>query len=166
MAKGDKGKKILAATTALAPIAPEVLLPALAAEKATAKVTDVLTGDIAVVHASYPRGTKKNPLPPLESDYHVNLASIGIGAFLLALGALAIGIAWNGVQTIGGGLTGLKDSRPTIPGGSGNTNPPPGSTPPPGTNPLLCGPACIALHVFDPWNIPACVALCIARGGP
>ena len=107
-----------AATTALATVAPEALLAKVAADKGTAVVKDVLTGDIAVVRVSYPRGTKRKPLPPVEVEYHVNLVGIGLGAFLLALGAIAVGIAWNGIQTFGGGLRGLKDSAPGRGGGS------------------------------------------------
>jgi len=83
------------------------LTPAGAAVKAASTVAQVVTGDIVVIRSILPRGTKKNPLPPLLVETHINLAAIGIGAFFLALTALVGIVAWNGAF----GVQGIKETR-------------------------------------------------------
>jgi len=87
------------------------LTPAGAAVKAASTVAQVATGDIVVIRSILPRGTKKNPLPPLLVETHINLAAIGIGAFFIALAALIGVVAWNGIPLIGGRIGGIKETR-------------------------------------------------------
>ena len=95
----EKGIKVTGSAspvTALAPLAPEIAFPAAAATHVARSVTEIVTGDIVVIHSTVPRGTKKNPLPPLEVEYHINLAALGIGALAIALAAFVGVIAWEG----------------------------------------------------------------------
>lgn len=86
--------------------APEAAIPLAAAKT----VAGIVTGDLVVIHSTIPRGTKKKPLPPLEVEYHVNLASLGIGAVGIALAALVGIVAWEGVQSAFGPVfPGIKD---------------------------------------------------------
>lgn len=86
------------------------LLPLAAAKPIAETVAQVVTGDIVVIRSILPRGTKKNPLPPLLVETHINLAAIGIGAFFLALAGLVGIVAWRGFgTTFFGRIDGIQD---------------------------------------------------------
>lgn len=104
-----KARKAVSVAAKALPLAvPEVAAPLAIAQRAG----EIATGDIVVIRSTRPnpRSTEKKPLPPIETETHVNLAAVGLGILGTGLGALAAVIAWNGVSTFGGGLPGLRDT--------------------------------------------------------
>ncbi len=112
---GPKGKKRATGSVAALAAIPGPGVPLALAAKGAETAVSVLTGDLVVIRSTIPRGTKKNPLPPLEVEYHVNLASIGLGAIGLGVAAIGGAIAWYGLHApapLGGSVTvipGIRD---------------------------------------------------------